>query len=88
MEEYRIITEREIYDDEFGKRHKTCMEIAIKEAKEMAEKYNLPIELFDISALTFQAYKMWTDKLDYIRHLQKERQAILDKEPQIINRKG
>lgn len=78
-EELRIITDREIYDKYFGVLHSVCMDIAIKEAIEKSQTYKIPIELFDISALTFQHYKMWLDKKDFIEVKRKEKQAEVDK---------
>lgn len=75
----RIVTEREIYDQCFGGLHETCMDIAIKEAQKKSKDWNIPIELFDISALTFQHYKMWQDKKDFIDFKKKEKQAEIDK---------
>ena len=75
----RIITEREIYDHFFGGLHEACMDIAITEAKKMAEKHGIPIEAFDISALTFQHYKMWLDKQFFIKDEMIKKQEEVDK---------
>lgn len=74
----RRVTEREIYDEHFGALHKICMEIAINEAKEMAEKYSLPITAFDISALTYQHYRMYLDKNIFIQQEKEKKQKQLD----------
>jgi hypothetical protein len=74
----RVITDRETYFRHFGDLHKTCMKIAIEEAIEMSKAYDIPLELFDISALTFQHYKMWNDKQDAIKFWKEEKQKELD----------
>ena len=76
----REVTEREIYNKYFLSLHKSCMKMAIEEAQEMSKTYGVPIELFDISALTFQHYKMWQDRSTWIKEKQTELQTKIDKE--------
>ena len=79
--DHHIVTEREIYNREFYNRHYSCMQMAINEIKDiMQANQGMPLECFDISALTFQHYKMWTDRIEYIKAKQKELQEQLDKE--------
>lgn len=84
-EEPRNITGREIYDHYFGGLHSACMDIAIEEAMEKSQKYKIPLQLFDISALTYQHYRMWLDKFDFIEFEKKKKQVEIDKKfPPII----
>ena len=75
----RIVTAREVYDVEFGFLHRTCLELVCKEVKEMSEFYKIPLECFDVSALTFQKYKMWVDNKNYIEKLKQEKQEEINK---------
>jgi hypothetical protein len=77
MSDYRTVTEREIYNREFLALHKTCMQMACAEATEIANEYDVPIECFDISALTYQHFRLWSDRREFIKTKQAELQATL-----------
>ena len=76
--DYRTVTEREIYNREFYALHKTCMQMASIEAKEVAKEYDIPIECFDISALTYQHFRLWSDRREWIKMKQAELQKEVD----------
>jgi hypothetical protein len=79
MDEPRIITEREMFDMNFAYLHSTCMDMACKEAIKCSETHHIPIDNFDISALTFQLFKMWVDNRNYLQSQMVVKQNELDK---------
>ena len=63
----RRITLWEVYEQKFGSTHGSCMDKACEEAKEKSKLHNIPIECFNISALTFQHWQKCIDKENYLK---------------------
>lgn len=77
--EYRIITEREVFDALFLTTWRTCMDIAVKELIERTASLNKEFTIADMLSATAQLSITWNQNLGRIENEKIKRQAIIDK---------
>lgn len=66
----RRVTEREVFEELYGSIHDACLERTADKVTKVAKEYNIPIACFDISALTYQTFRVWLDNRSYIKSTQ------------------
>ena len=79
VEEPRIVTDREIFDNEFLTTWEACLGIAIDRVNLISKKTGLPPTIADILSCTAQLSITWNQHRSYIEMRKKTRQAEIDK---------